>query len=61
MSERQQQTAPQQQSRHWMAGDWLDEDALRPLSEINAHGLQLLRQQAAVLGGGRGSGVMSGE
>jgi hypothetical protein len=47
MSERQQQqNGPGAPLRHWLAGDWLDDDALRPLAEINAHCIQLLREQA---------------
>jgi hypothetical protein len=48
--------------RHWLAGDWLDDDTLRPLSEINLRCVQLLAAQAAVAaGGGRGNGLAATE
>lgn len=47
--------------RHWLAGTWLDDDALRPLSEINLRCIQLLAAQAAATAGGRGNGLVAME
>lgn len=47
--------------RRWLAGEWLDNDALRPLGEINSRCVQLLRCQAQRVTGNRLNGLMSPE
>jgi hypothetical protein len=61
MSELQQLPSVQAPPHHWLAGGWLDDDVLRPLGEINARCIRLLRAQAESLSSHRGTGLLAPE